>query len=73
MNKLPGSEEDLPITTLSTQLGGTSYFLNSYPKPAMGYLFVKDYLGDALFTKALHYYLQQWHGKHPLPLIFSIA
>ena len=48
----------------------TSYFLNSYPKPGMGYLYVKDMLGDELFTKALHYYIQQWHGKHPMPLDF---
>ncbi|HWI91534.1 MAG TPA: M1 family metallopeptidase [Flavisolibacter sp.] len=64
------SEIDLPITTLSTQLTGTSYFLNSYPKPAFGYLYAKDMLGDSLFTKALHYYIQQWHGKHPIPYDF---
>jgi len=64
------TEIDLPITTLSTQLSGTSYFLNSYPKPAFGYLYVKDMLGDSLFTKALHYYIQQWHGKHPMPYDF---
>jgi len=64
------TEVDLPITTLSTQLSGTSYFLNSYPKPAFGYLYVKDMLGDSLFTKALHYYIEQWHGKHPMPYDF---
>lgn len=64
------TEVDLPITTLSTQLNGTSYFLNSYPKPAFGYLFVRDMLGDSLFTKALHHYIQQWHGKHPMPYDF---
>jgi Peptidase family M1 domain len=63
-------EVDLPITTLSTQLSGTSYFLNSYPKPGFGYLYVRDLLGDSLFTKALHYYIQQWHGKHPMPYDF---
>ena len=61
---------DLPITTLSTQQSGDSYFLNAYPKPAMGYFYVKDMLGDELFTKALHYYIEQWHGKHPMPLDF---
>lgn len=64
------TEVDLPITTLSTQLSGTSYFLNSYPKPAFGYLYVRDMLGDSLFNKALHYYIQQWHGKHPMPYDF---
>ena len=64
------TEVDLPISTLSTQLSGTSYFLNSYPKPAFGYLYVRDMLGDSLFTKALHYYIQQWRGKHPMPYDF---
>ncbi|MGZ4017543.1 MAG: M1 family metallopeptidase, partial [Flavisolibacter sp.] len=65
-----GNEIDLPIMTLSTQLTANSYFLNSYPKPAFGYLYVKDMLGDSLFTKALHYYIEQWHGKHPMPYDF---
>ncbi len=65
-----GTEEDLPITILSTQQTGEAYFLNSYPKPAFGYLFVKDMLGDKLFTKALHNYINQWHGKHPMPFDF---
>jgi len=64
------TEVDLPITTLSTQLNGTAYYLNSYPKPAFGYLYIKDLLGDSLFTKALHYYIQQWQGKHPMPYDF---
>jgi aminopeptidase N len=61
-----GTENDLPVRTPSTELS-RGYFTNSYPKPAMGYLYVKDYLGDALFTKALHHYITQWQGKHPMP------
>jgi aminopeptidase N len=65
--KLAGTEVDLPITTLTTQEYGTSMFLNSYPKPALGYLYVKDMLGDDLFYKGLHNYFRNWAGKHPLP------
>ena len=65
-----GDEIDMPVTTLSTQLNGSPFFLNSYVKPALGYLYIKDYLGEELFTKALHYYIQQWHGKHPMPYDF---
>ena len=65
-----GSETDPPIMTLSTLLGGTAYQNNSYPKPALGYLYVRDMLGDSLFTKAVHYYINQWHGKHPMPFDF---
>jgi len=64
-----GKEADVPITTLSNSYGG-AYFINSYPKPAMGYLFVKDMLGEETFNKALHYYIQHWRGKHPIPYDF---
>ncbi|HSU27229.1 MAG TPA: M1 family aminopeptidase, partial [Chitinophagaceae bacterium] len=63
---ISGTENDLPIMTVSTQLDG-GYFANAYPKPAMGYLYIKDMLGDALFTRALHHFIEQWHGKHPMP------
>ncbi len=65
-----GTENDPPIITLSTLEDGMAYQNNSYPKPALGYLYVKDMLGDTLFTKALHYYISQWHGKHPMPFDF---
>lgn len=65
-----GTENDAPIGTLSTQMTGVNYFVNSYPKPALGYLYIKDMLGDSLFTAALRYYIQQWQGKHPIPYDF---
>jgi hypothetical protein len=69
VSSFSGREADLPVITLSTETN-QSYFVNSYPKPAMGYLFVKDMLGDALFTKALHTYINNWKGKHPIPQDF---
>ncbi|MFT3679266.1 MAG: M1 family metallopeptidase [Ferruginibacter sp.] len=68
--KYAGTEIDVPITTLSTQQNGVAFFINSYPKPALGYLYAKDMLGDDLFFKGLHFYIKQWNGKHPLPLDF---
>jgi Peptidase family M1 domain len=65
-----GKENDLPIITPSTQEEGNDYYLNSYPKPAMGYLYAKDLLGDSLFLRGLHRYIRDWHGKHPAPLDF---
>ncbi|OGX92192.1 M1 family metallopeptidase [Hymenobacter coccineus] len=62
-----GTEVDPPIVTLSSQQTDQAFFLNSYPKPGLGYLFVKDLLGDDLFTRALHTYVRNWHGKHPMP------
>ena len=69
-NRNAGVDKDMPVITPSTEISGYDYYLNSYPKPAMGYLYVKDMLGDELFTKALHYYIEQWHGRHPTPLDF---
>jgi len=68
--KTAGSEADGVIMDLTTNLTGDAFFLNSYPKPALGYLFVKDMLGEDLFYKALHYYMSNWGGKHPMPLDF---
>ncbi|MCZ4243907.1 M1 family metallopeptidase [Pedobacter punctiformis] len=65
-----GSKDDTPIMTLTPDLNGSGSFTNSYPKPGLAYLFVKDYLGDELFTKALHHYIKNWNGKHPMPYDF---
>ena len=40
---------------------------NAYGKPSLSYLAVKDLLGDKLFKKALHNYMNNWNGKHPIP------
>jgi hypothetical protein len=65
-----GTSSDTPVMTLTPDLKGVGTFTNSYPKPGLGYLYIKDYLGDELFTKALHHYIEQWHGKHPMPFDF---
>lgn len=46
---------------------------NEYGKPALGYLAVKDFLGDAAFKKALQEYMTRWNGKHPIPWDFFNA
>jgi len=40
---------------------------NFYGKPSLSYLALKDLLGDDLFKKALHNYMNNWNGKHPIP------
>lgn len=65
-----GGKDDSPIMTLTPDLKGSGSFTNSYPKPGLAYLFIKDYLGDELFTKALHTYIKNWNGKHPMPYDF---
>jgi hypothetical protein len=61
------SEQDQPIITMSTQVSGAGYGNNSYGKASLSYLALKDMLGDDLFKKALHDYMDTWNGKHPIP------
>ena len=63
----PSSDEDQPVISESTQVSGAGYGNNSYVKASLSYLALKDYLGDDLFKKALHHYMETWHGKHPIP------
>ncbi|MEJ2678644.1 MAG: M1 family metallopeptidase [Gemmatimonadota bacterium] len=66
----PSPLADLPIITPADALTGLSYSVNAYGKAALGYLAMKDLLGDKVFGEALHAYMQRWHGKHPTPWDF---
>ncbi len=63
-------EQDLPIITPADALAGSAYGINAYGKPSLGYLAMKDMLGDDLFRKCLHAYMERWNGKHPTPWDF---
>ncbi len=63
----PSSEQDIPIITPSNILSGAALGNNEYGKAALGYLAVKDMLGDAAFKKCLHEFMNRWNGKHPTP------
>lgn len=62
----PSPAEDLPIITPADELRN-GYGNNAYGKAAIGYLALKDMLGDELFGKALHGFMDRWHGRHPIP------
>ncbi len=62
--------EDFPIITPGIYQSGPGLGNNEYGKPSLGYLAVKDMLGDDLFKKCLHEYMNRWHGKHPIPWDF---
>jgi hypothetical protein len=59
-------DKEMPIITPSPEVtfGAGN---NAYGKPSLSYLALKDMLGDDLFKKALHNYMSNWHGKHPIP------
>jgi hypothetical protein len=66
----PSAEEDIAIITPGDALTGRGLSNNEYGKASIGYLAMKDMLGDALFKKCLHAYMDRWHGKHPIPWDF---
>ncbi|QPH38474.1 M1 family metallopeptidase [Pedobacter endophyticus] len=61
------AEEDQPVISMSDQVSGAGYGNNSYGKASLSYLALKDMLGDEIFKKALHTYMNNWNGKHPIP------
>lgn len=63
-------EYDLPVITPLNALNGVAIRANAYGKAAIGYLAMKEYLGDAEFGKALKGYMARWNGKHPMPWDF---
>jgi hypothetical protein len=62
----PSTAEDLPTITPSSELKA-GYGNNSYGKASLSYLALQDMLGEELFKKSLHEYMNRWHGKHPIP------
>ncbi len=63
----PSDETQIPIITPVNILSGQAMGHNEYGKPALAYLGLKDMLGDELFKKCLHGFMERWHGKHPIP------
>jgi hypothetical protein len=66
----PSPLEDIAIITPEDGLTGGAYGNNAYGKASLGYLAMKDLLGDALFRRCLRAYMDRWHGKHPIPWDF---
>jgi Peptidase family M1 domain len=64
------SDEQIPIVMPGDALTGGGFGNNEYGKASLGYLAMKDILGDELFKKCLHEYMNRWNGKHPLPWDF---
>jgi hypothetical protein len=63
----PSEETQIPIITPTNILSGQGLGHNEYGKAACAYLALKDMLGDDLFKKSLHGFMDRWNGKHPLP------
>ena len=66
----PSPTEDLPIITPEDVLRAQAWGNNAYGKASLGYLALKDLLGDDAFRRSLHGFMDRWHGKHPIPWDF---
>jgi len=66
-SKIMGDEFDTPMILPTIATLGKLEGFNSYTKAALSYYFLKDILGDELFKKALHEFINRWNGKHPIP------
>ena len=65
----PSSGYELPIVTPHDSMWGQSsvFGFNQYGKAALGFLALKDLMGDEAFRKGLHEFMTRWNGKRPLP------
>jgi hypothetical protein len=68
--EISGTDRDIPLITNTKEYPGTTYLANSYGKGGSCYYVLQDMLGDSLYFKALHQYMNEWNGKHPTPYDF---
>lgn len=58
---------DIPIMTAEDSMTGEGYGNNKYGRSALGYLALRDLLGEKEFNNALREFIRRWNGKHPIP------
>jgi hypothetical protein len=62
---IPGA--DIPIITPADATRGRISGINAYEKSALGFLALKELMGDEAFKASLQEYIARWNGKHSLP------
>lgn len=68
--RISGTNKDVPLITNTKLYSNATYYSNSYGKAGLCYYVLQDMLGDDLYFKCLHQYMNDWHGKHPTPYDF---
>lgn len=63
----PAADADLPIIDPGDAATGQGFGDSEYGKAALGYLAIKDMMGDAEFKRVLKQWISEWNGKHTLP------
>ncbi len=65
-----GNEYELPLMIPTPVINWRTSRTSSYTRPAIAYEILRNTLGDDLFLKGLHAYMERWNGKHPIPTDF---
>jgi len=68
--QISGTDKDVLLITNTKLYSDAAYLSNSYGKGGLCYYVLQDMLGDAIYFKSLHRYMNDWHGKHPVPYDF---
>ncbi len=68
--RISGTNKYVPLITNTKEYSGAAYLANSYGKGGLCYYVLQDLLGDELYFKSLHQYMNDWNGKHPTPYDF---
>jgi hypothetical protein len=68
--EISGTDKDVPLITNTKLYSDAAYLSNSYGKGGICYYTLQNLLGDKLYFKSLHQYMNNWHGKHPVPFDF---
>jgi hypothetical protein len=68
--QISGTNKYVPLITNTKEYSGDAYVANSYGKAGLCYYVLQDLLGDELYFKSLHQYMNDWNGKHPTPYDF---
>ncbi|MGN6531199.1 MAG: M1 family metallopeptidase [Ginsengibacter sp.] len=68
--RISGTNKSVPLITNTKEYSGAAYLANSYGKGGLCYYVLQDLLGDELYFKSLHQYMNDWNGKHPTPYDF---
>ncbi len=58
---------DCPMNTHSENMTPTNYETIIYMKTAYVFYYLRHYLGDSLYNKAMHNFYKEWQFKHPYP------
>ncbi len=65
-----GDEQEVALMIPSNQLRGITYQVHAYYRSSVAFYYLRDYVGNDDFQKALKEFIDRWKRKHPNPYDF---